>query len=386
MSENFQDTRANLYHLARTTDNPDTARQIWSAVDGIEARSANDHRQQALSWPHNDEDDKPRHGPRSSPEYRDAFDRYIRRGDSALGDEERRALSADNDASAGAVILPEQTSEKVILAVNNTVVMRQLATRIDVIGAQSIGVPVVDVNPADADWTVELQTGSEDTAMKTGKRELCPWPVAKRIKSTLKLLQRSRNAEKVIGERLSYVCSLTFEKAYLSGDGAHKPLGVFTPSSEGVPASRDIATGNTTTSITGDGLSNALYSLKERYLSSPALRWLFHRDAVKQIRQLKDATTGIYYFEPGLAGQPDRILGVPVMFSEFAPNTFTASQYVGIIGDFSQYWVADADAISIQRLNELYIVNGQVGFIARFESDGAPALGEAFARVKLAAE
>ena len=45
------------------------------------------------------------------------------------------------------------------------------------------------------------------------------------------------------------------------------------------------------TSIGGDGLVNALYSLKEGYLRSPSLRWLFHRDAVKQIRLLKDGTT-----------------------------------------------------------------------------------------------
>jgi HK97 family phage major capsid protein len=264
--------------------------------------------------------------------------------------------------------------------------MRQLATKVEVVGAQSVGVPVVDANPADADWTVELGTGNEDSSMTLGKRELHPWPCAKRIKASYKLLQRARNAEGLIGNRLSHVISVTQEKAFLTGNGVAKPLGVFTASVDGVPTSRDVSTGNSATSIGGDCLSSALYSLKERYLNSPALRWLFHRDAIKMIRQLKDATTGIYYFDPAaVAGQPDRILGVPVMLSEYAPNTFTASQYVGIVGDFSHYWIADTGTIQIQRLNELYIVDGQVGFVSRFESDGAPALGEAFARVQLAA-
>jgi HK97 family phage major capsid protein len=58
--------------------------------------------------------------------------------------------------------------------------------------------------------------------------------------------------------------------------------------------------------------------------------------------------------------------------------------YVGIIGDFSFYYIADSLQLEFQRLDELYAGNSQVGFIARLESDGMPVLEEAFARVKLA--
>jgi HK97 family phage major capsid protein len=78
------------------------------------------------------------------------------------------------------------------------------------------------------------------------------------------------------------------------------------------------------------------------------------------------------------------LFGVPVFVSEYAPNTFTTGLYVGIIGDFSFYWTADALDFSIQRLNELYAATNQTGFIGRLESDGMPVLEEAFVRVKLA--
>jgi HK97 family phage major capsid protein len=84
------------------------------------------------------------------------------------------------------------------------------------------------------------------------------------------------------------------------------------------------------------------------------------------------------------AGEPDRILNLPVAMSENAPNTMTTGLYVGMLGDFSHYWIADALDMQVQRLTELYAETNQTGFIGRMESDGMPVLAEAFVRVKLA--
>jgi HK97 family phage major capsid protein len=58
--------------------------------------------------------------------------------------------------------------------------------------------------------------------------------------------------------------------------------------------------------------------------------------------------------------------------------------YVGAFGDFSFYHIAEGMNFTVQRLDELYAITNQVGFIGRQEIDGMPALAEAFARVKLA--
>jgi hypothetical protein len=57
--------------------------------------------------------------------------------------------------------------------------------------------------------------------------------------------------------RLAYKFGVTQEKAYLTGDGNQKPLGVFTASNDGISTGRDVSTGNTTTAITFDGLIEA---------------------------------------------------------------------------------------------------------------------------------
>jgi HK97 family phage major capsid protein len=144
-----------------------------------------------------------------------------------------------------------------------------------------------------------------------------------------------------------------------------------------------VSTGNTGTSIQTDGLINAKYSLESQWLTNGNLRWIFHRDAISQIRKLKDGD-GAYIWQPGIVADPvERILNIPVSMSEYAPNTFTTGQYVGILGDFSYYWIVDSYSIEIQRLTELFALTNQDGFIARFKADGMPVLQTAFARVKL---
>jgi HK97 family phage major capsid protein len=102
------------------------------------------------------------------------------------------------------------------------------------------------------------------------------------------------------------------------------------------------------------------------------------------ISKLKDGE-GRYLWQQGLAaGQPDTILNLPVNESEYAPSTFTTGKYVGILGNFQFYWIAELFGMEIQRLNELFAATSQVGFIGRMWADGAPVLEEAFARVKLA--
>lgn len=308
-----------------------------------------------------------------------AFDSFLRRG-AILP--ELRALQADSDAAGGFYTTPQQFVNHLIQAIDDQVFIRQWATPNTVTQSQSLGVPTLAADPADADWTSELGTGNEDTAMSFGKRELKPNPLAKRIKVSNRLLRLTPDVEALVIQRLAYKFGITYEKAGLTGSGANQPLGVFTASADGISTSRDVSTDNTTTAFTTDGLKNAKYALKAGYW--PRARWLFHRDGVKMLAKLKDSD-GRYMWQNSIQlGQPDMLDGMPLFTSEYVPNTFTAGLYVGILGDFSYYWIADALDFSIQRLNELYAATNQTGFIGRLESDGMPVLEEAFVRVKLA--
>jgi len=194
-------------------------------------------------------------------------------------------------------------------------------------------------------------------------------------------LRQAPDVEAIVRARLGYKFGVTMENAYLNGNGAEEPLGVFTASDNGISTSRDVSTGNTATELRFDGLIEAKYTLKQQYW--PRARWMFHRDGMKQIAKLKDGDGQYLWRESVRVGEPDRVLGLPSFMSEYAPNTFTASQYVGILGDFSYYWIADALDMEMQRLVELFAETNQVGLIGRMESDGMPVLEEAFVRVQL---
>ncbi len=322
--------------------------------------------------------------PLASPEYRDAFEIYLNGGMGAFQAEvARRAdtLAAGVFVKAGALIGPEEFVAELIKGVDDAVFVRRYARRFQVASAASLGVPTLDTDIDDADWTSELLTGNQGD-ITVGKRELRPHPMAKRVK-TSKTLERlsAIPIATLVRERLQYKFGITDEKAFLTGNGVQRPLGIFTASVDGVPTSRDVATDNTTTAITADGIINAKHFLKAQYWRGA--RWCFHRDAVKMIRKLKDGN-GQYIWGVGLAGQPDTLLDLPMDVSEYAPNTFTAGLYVGALAFWPAYWIVDALDMTVQFLDQLYAETNTNGYIARKETDGAPTLAEAFVRVTLA--
>jgi len=264
------------------------------------------------------------------------------------------------------------------------VFIRQLATVHVIPFAKSLGVPSVDTDIADSDWDTENASVSDDSSLTFGKRELFPHLMRKQIRVSNKLIRNSPFSEEVILSRMAKKISITEEKAFLAGTGAQQPLGVFTADANGISTGRDVSTGNSATEIGANNLSECKYSLKSQFRKSPSVAWVFHPDAMKQIALLKDGQ-GAYLFKTGLAlGDPDQLLGFRVLESEFAPNTFTSGKYVGVLGDFENYWIADSLQMEVQKLVQLHAATAQTGFIANAEVDGMPAVEAAFARMKLA--
>ena len=313
-----------------------------------------------------------------------AMSSFLTAGWGGMRNEERAALQVDVDNIGGTLVVPEEFLARLIIFVNDRVFIRGISTVLPLTSADSIGVPSLETDPADADWTSELNIGGEDSTMRTGKRKLQPQPLGKLLKVSKTLLRKSAiPAESLVRDRLAYKFSITEEKAFLTGTGANQPLGVFTASDNGIPTSRDSSTGNTTTAVQTDGLIHCKFGLKAQYMASPNLRWVFHRTVVRDIRKLKDGN-GQYLWQAGIGGTPDTILEVPYLMSEYSPNTMTTGLYVGIIGDFTWYWIAENLRFELQRLDELYAATNQVGFIGRMELDAMPVLAEAFSRLTLA--
>lgn len=299
-----------------------------------------------------------------------------------LTPEEYRTLTAGQDTAAGFLTTPQEFVRNLIQAVDDQVFIRPIATKFSTNNANGLGFPSLDNDLEDGEWSTEIKTFPEDKALKFGKRELKPHPLKKLVKASDKLLRSDGiSPESIIMARAAYKFGITEEKAYLTGDGDKKPLGLFTASRQGLYTDRDVSSG-ASDGFTADNLKLVKYSLKAQYMRKAS--WLFHRDGVAKIALLKDGE-GRYIFEmTDTPGALDNLMGRPLMMSEYVPNTFTAGKYVGMFADFSWYWIADSLAIRVKRLNELYALTSEVGFIFDKETDGMPVLSEAFARIKTA--
>jgi HK97 family phage major capsid protein len=315
-------------------------------------------------------------------EYKKAFQNLIRFGEKGASYSDLmtiKAYQADSDTEGGFLTAPTEFLTELLKTVDNEVVIRQFARTFQLPKADNLGVPTLETDLNDADWTSELGTGSEDTAMRFGRRDLFPHPLAKRIKLSRRLIRSSViDPENLVRDRMAYKFGVTQEKAFLTGTGVQQPLGVFTASPNGISTARDLPTGNAT-DLTPDGIIDATFFLKPQYWSKA--RWILHRYALRNIRKFKDAD-GNYIWTSGLMNNVGpRIMDFPYTLSEYAPSTFTASNYAAILGDFSFYWIAEALDLQVQVLTELYAETNQIGYIGRMEIDGMPVQEEAFVRL-----
>ena len=292
------------------------------------------------------------------------------------------ALQQDNPTQAGYLIAPEEFRNELIQEVASATFMRQKARVLPPIkNAQSLGFPTRTAGMAAWAWGTELSEPTDDTTLAYGKREFKPNPGASGIKVSKTLLRNMAKVDAFVRGEIAREVAKNLETAYMTGSGAGQPLGLFIASADGIPTTRDVSTGNTATEVKFDGLIEAQEKVAPEY--QVGCEWIFHSDAVKQLRKLKDSNGQYVWQQSVQAGQPDLLLGRPVNRSAYAPNTFTTGLYVGLYGNLQHYWIVDALALEIQVLMELYARSNQAYYLSRIETDGAPVLSAAFARIKL---
>ena len=157
------------------------------------------------------------------------------------------------------------------------------------------------------------------------------------------------------------------ETAFVAGAGSTLPTGIVVGAATGITAA-------SATAITADEMIDLYHTVGRLYRANGT--WMMADATVKIIRQLKD-TTNQYLWQPGMQlGEPDRILGRPLLTSDAVPAATTGLRAVAF-GDLSYYRILDRVGTTMQRLNELYAANGQVGFRMYSRTDGKLTLAEA---------
>ena len=312
---------------------------------------------------------------RASDTYKKAFWAQSRTKGGMLTAEIRNALQEGVD-SEGGYLVPDEFEQTLVQSLEAENVVRSLAHVITT-ASGSHKIPIV-ATKGTAAWVDEEGTIPEgDDAF--GQQLIGAHKVATMIKVSEELLNDSAfDLEAYFRTEFARRIGNKEEEAFLTGDGSGKPTGIFNATGGGQLG----VTAASATAITADELIDLFYSLNSAYRKNAV--WLLNDSSMKNIRKLKDSN-GQYLWQPSLqAGQPDRLLGYEIYTSPYAP-TLAAGALSIAFGDFQSYWIADRTGRTVQRLNELYSTNGQVGFVATERVDGKIILPEGIQLLKMKA-
>ncbi len=297
-----------------------------------------------------------------------AFDMFLHLGRNEMDTATKAALQEGTD-SEGGYIVPDQYMAELVKALTEQSIVRQSGARVIGMTNQVMRVP-----------SLTKSSAAVLTAEEAGYDEQEP-TFGEIVFTAYKFTKLSKVSEELVADAMfdvwGGVLSPDFIQAFAAsentyfttGTGSSQPQGVVTGAGTGVTAAAVAA-------ITADEVIDLYHSLGYLYRSNAT--WMMNDAVLAYVRKLKDST-GQYLWQPGLqAGQPDQLLGRPIITNNSMADTIEASAKTILFGDFAYYWIGQRAGMTVDVNPYLYMANGQVGYFGRMRIDGHVVLAAAF--------
>ena len=296
---------------------------------------------------------------RASNAYKEDFGRHLR------GKQPIHNVLSESPDQDGGYLVPEEFEHDIVTGLDAVNVIRSLAKVITTHHDRKIPIAV---GHSAATWTAE-NTAYTESNPTFGQKQIDAFKLTDLLRISVELLQDAEfDMESYIAAEIARAFGIAEEQAFCVGTGVGQPTGIFTANGGAVGVTAAAAN-----AITLDEMISLVYALKSPYRKNA--KFLMNDATVALVRKLKDGN-GAYLWQPSVqAGQPDKLLGYDLYTSPYAP-TVGAGAYAIAFGDFKNYWIGDRAGRTVQRLNELYATNGQVGFVATERVDGKVILPE----------
>jgi len=302
-----------------------------------------------------------------------AFSKYLRHGMGSLNAQERSLMEKRGTStqivgtdSLGGFLVPQEFSNELDVATLFTGEVERLAKKLNTASGGLLDYPTVDDTATDAILTSEA--GAVTTAdMTFANKQLSAYNYSSLVKVSAQLLQDSAfDLNSFLVEAMGERIARATNSAFTTGDASSKPQGIVVGSSLGNTAAGASA-------ITADDVLDLIYSIDASYRNKPSFGLMAHDNIISAIRALGVGSSNDYpIWQPGMAvGQPDRIFGVPVYVNNDMQSSIATATKTMIAADFSKYVVRNAGGVQFLRLNERFMNELEVGFIAYKRADGA---------------
>ncbi|MET3578217.1 HK97 family phage major capsid protein/HK97 family phage prohead protease [Mesorhizobium robiniae] len=303
---------------------------------------------------------------------RKAFRSYLREGKDANA-LELKTLTVSNDAQGG-YLAPAEVSTDFIRDIAEFSPMRALAT-VRQTAAPSVIVPK-RIGRTNALWKGELAPtiGSQPGF---GQLEVPVKEIGTHTDISNWLTEDAPAAEAEVRLSLAEDFGQKEGLAFVSGDGVLSPRGFMTVTEV------EFTLNGHATNLSADALISLMYAMPAAYRNRGT--WTMNGTTLGTIRKLKDSQ-GNYLWQPGLqAGQPETILGRPVVEMVDMPNV-EANAFPIAFGDFAtSYRIYDRlSGLSVFSNPYLLSTEGLVRIHARHRVGGDVVQPKALRKLKMA--
>ena len=336
-----------IAELEKGRDDPLLKEQVdkLAAVvqDNAEMKERLEKAETKLNRPIFDPDPSPAGG--ESKELKLAINQYLRKG-VAIGPEEVKLLAEGGDPTGGYWVEGE-VSSVIIKKVFETSPMRPEAF-VETISTDALEIPD-DLGEASSGWAGETQSRPETNTPTVGVRRIPVHEQYAMPKATQMLLDDARvNVEAWLGGKVSDKFSREENTAFINGNGVDKPRGILTyPAGTTNPGQIQQINSGSAAALKDDGLRKVFYALKSPYIGNA--KWYMGRPTIEAISLLKD-TQDRYVWQPGLqVGEPQSLLGHPIVRMEDMPAV-TANSLSIVFGNMRQgYTIVDRMGVRVLR-------------------------------------
>lgn len=268
--------------------------------------------------------------------------------------------------STGSYPAPDEFKGKFDKALAKDNVFRRLATVVSATSGD--GTIHAVASTGTAEWVAEGMPIPESSDTIT-QFPVYAYKLASLVKLNYSFVgDNSFDIEKYLLNAFARRFSRAEEAAFLNGTGTDEPTGILSNGGAEI--------GVTAPSITYDDVVKLYFSLKPEYRSNAV--FLMHGDTAMALRTLKDSAGN-----PIWNAQNDTIFGKSVITTPSMPAASAGAKPIAF-GDLSHYWVIERKPLAIKRLNERYIIQGQIGFTAYERLDGKLIMPEAVKVLKMA--
>nr|DAV32213.1 MAG TPA: major capsid protein [Caudoviricetes sp.] len=368
--EGFLDTHRNDMGVLSAEDDAVYAnmeKEFEALSNEIRRQERRDAHEAELSKPVNKPiTEKPANAPkadgvgRASNAYKEDFGLHLR-GKALV----HNVLSTTPDEDGG-FLVPLEFEREIVRALDEENVIRRLAKVVTTHHERKIPVAL---GHSVAQWTTENSAYTESNPT-FGQKQIDAYKLTDLCRVSVELLKDSTfDIEAYLRQEFARAFGIAEEEAFCVGNGTTQPTGIFTANGGTVGV-----TAASATAITVDEIISLVHTLKAPYRKNA--KFLMNDATVALLRKLKDQN-GQYLWQPSVqAGTPDRLLGYEIYTSPYVPVAQAGALTIAF-GDFKNYWIGDRAGRTVQRLNELYATNGQIGYVATERVDGKVILPEA---------